>query len=244
MVFGRVMAVLTGGGAVALALAFTPALSAPGDARLQKPRLAYAPRGDLGTFTPANGDPRLAAVLARSGLGTSGFRFTPATTSVRLNRSVTVAVRARTGPVSVGERASLVSASQGTSGLNALTPVAYNLGVAVGWRRFAVSSEVAKVELGALGGREVVDVGVSYNARKFSTRVAVGADSATPGTPRALAVGTSGYTLDVGGSYRLSRNLDVTAGVRYRTSERDRLAPLTDNRRDSQAVYIGTAFKF
>jgi hypothetical protein len=32
--------------------------------------------------------------------------------------------------------------------------------------------------------------------------------------------------------------------VRYRTSERDRLAPLADNRRDSQAVYVGTAFKF
>jgi len=241
--FGRAMAVLTGSGAMALALSFTPALSAPGDARVVKPRLAVSARGDLGTFTPANGDPRLAAVLARSGLGTSGFRFTPATTSVRLNRSVTVAVRARSGQA-IGERTALVSASPGSPTMSALSPIAYNLGVAVGWRRFAVSSEVAKVDLGALGGREAVDVGVSYNARKFSTRVAVGADSSTPGTPRALAIGTNGYTLDVGGSYRLSRNLDVTAGVRYRTSERDRLAPLADNRRDSQAVYIGTAFKF
>jgi hypothetical protein len=241
---GRLTAMMTGGGAVALALAFTPALSAPGDARLQKPRVTLAPRGDLGTFTPANGDPRLAAVLARSGLGTSGFRFTPATTSVKLNRSLTVAVRARNGATPVlSERAALVSPLQG-GGISALTPIAYNLGVAVGWRRFAVSSEVAKVDLGALGGREVVDLGVSYTARKFSTRVAVGADHATPGTPRALAIGTSGYTFDVGGSYRLSRNLDLTAGVRYRASERDRLAPLADNRRDSQAVYVGTAFKF
>lgn len=244
MKLGRIMAVLAGGGAMAFALSFTPALSAPGDARVFKARLASSIRGDLGTFTPANGDPRLAAVLARSGLGTSGFRFTPATTSVRLNRSVTVAVRARSGPAAISERGALVSASQGSPGMSALSPIAYNLGVAVGWRRFAVSSEVAKVDLGALGGREVVDVGVSYNARKFSTRVALGADSATPGTPRALAIGTNGYTLDVGGSYRLSRSVDVTAGVRYRTSERDRLAPLADNRRDSQAVYIGTAFKF
>jgi hypothetical protein len=241
---GRVMALVTGGGAVALALAFTPALSAPGDSRAIKPRTTLAPRGDLGTFTPANGDPRLAAVLARSGLGTSGFRFTPATTSVRLNRSVTVAVRARNGSApALTERAALISPSQG-SGVGALTPIAYNLGVAVGWRRFAVSSEVAKVDLGALGGREAVDLGVSYTARKFSTRLAVGADHSTPGTPRALALGSNGYSLDLGGSYRLSRNLDLTAGVRYRTSERDRLAPLADNRRDSQAVYVGTAFKF
>ncbi len=242
---GRMMAMVTGGCAVALALAFTPALGASGDARAPKPRTTLAPRSDLGTFTPANGDPRLAAVLARSGLGSSGFRFTPATTSVRLNRSVTVAVRARSGAAtpSLGERAALVSGTQG-AGVSALTPIAYNLGVAVGWRRFAVSSEVAKVDLGVLGGREKVDLGVSYNARKFSTRLAVGADQATPGTPRALSLGSTGYTLDVGGSYRLSRNLDLTAGVRYRASERDRLAPLADNQRDSQAVYIGTAFKF
>jgi Gram-negative porin len=238
------MAVVTGGSAVALLLAFTPALSAPGDTRVLKPRVSSNSRGDLGTFTPANGDPRLAAVLARSGLGTSGFRFTPATTSVKLNRSVTVAVRARSGAApAASERAALVSPSPG-GGMSALAPIAYNLGVAVGWRRFAVSSEVSKVDLGALGGREAVDVGVSYTARKFSTRVAVGADHATPGTPRALAVGNNGYTLDVAGAYRLSRNVDLTAGVRYRTSERDRLAPLADNRRDSQAIYVGTAFKF
>jgi hypothetical protein len=35
----------------------------------------------------------------------------------------------------------------------------------------------------------------------------------------------------------------LTGGVRYNV-ERDRLTALQDNRRDSQAVYIGTAFKF
>ena len=51
------------------------------------------------------------------------------------------------------------------------------------------------------------------------------------------------YSIDVGGSYSLTRNLDVTAGVRYK-SERDRLPQITDTRRDSQAVYVGTAFRF
>ena len=49
--------------------------------------------------------------------------------------------------------------------------------------------------------------------------------------------------MDLGGSYRLTRNFDVTAGVRY-SSERDRLRPLTDGKQDSQAVYVGTKFRF
>jgi hypothetical protein len=51
------------------------------------------------------------------------------------------------------------------------------------------------------------------------------------------------YSVDVGGSYALTRNLDVTAGMRYRT-DRERLARLADDRRDSRAVYVGTAFRF
>jgi hypothetical protein len=51
------------------------------------------------------------------------------------------------------------------------------------------------------------------------------------------------YAVDVGGSYALTRRLSVTGGVRYKV-EHDRLSALSDNRVDSQAVYIGTAFKF
>ena len=60
--------------------------------------------------------------------------------------------------------------------------------------------------------------------------------------PRTLE-GQGDYPLDLGGSYRLTRNLNVTAGVRY-SQERDRLVPLTDGRQDSQAVYVGTQFRF
>ena len=52
------------------------------------------------------------------------------------------------------------------------------------------------------------------------------------------------YSLDVGGAFSIARNIDVTAGARYRIA-RDRLEPLSrDERRDSQAVYVGTAFRF
>jgi hypothetical protein len=50
-------------------------------------------------------------------------------------------------------------------------------------------------------------------------------------------------TVDLGGAYRVTRNLDVTAGVRL-SQDRDRLAPLTDSVQDSQAVYVGTQFRF
>ena len=58
-----------------------------------------------------------------------------------------------------------------------------------------------------------------------------------------LVANDENYQLDVGGSYKLGRNVELTGGVRYKI-ERDRLAPLSDTRRDSQAVYVGTAFKF
>ena len=41
----------------------------------------------------------------------------------------------------------------------------------------------------------------------------------------------------------MTRNLDVTAGVRY-SQDRDRIAPLTDAEQDGQAVYVGTQFRF
>jgi hypothetical protein len=50
-------------------------------------------------------------------------------------------------------------------------------------------------------------------------------------------------SLDVGAAYNLNRRIALTGGVRYRVDQ-DRAATLADQRRDSQAVYVGTAFKF
>ena len=129
--------------------------------------------------------------------------------------------------------------------MNALTPTGYNLGVAVGWRRFAVSGDVAKVKSAdpAFAGRESAILGVSYSlSNSLSTRVAVGAERSTGNPVAALRRGDN-VSLDAGASYSLSRHIAVTGGVRYNI-ERDRLTSLQDDRRDSQAVYVGTAFKF
>ena len=195
----------------------------------------------LSSFTPVNADPKLAAALAGKGLSLTDFKFTPAPAKGRPSQ-VRVAIRAR---VSTPAQAAVAQASAPAETANALTPSSYNLGVAVGWKRFAISGDVAKVKSAdsAFGGRETAVVGVSYSLNsRLSTRVAVGADRATGNPVPGLREGNS-VSLDVGSSYSLSRHIAVTGGVRYNI-ERDRLAALQDDRRDSQAVYIGTAFKF
>lgn len=191
-------------------------------------------RGFVG-FTPAAADPRLAAAVSRSTTRSGGFRFTPATSSAKANRKVTVAVRARvTQPYVGNDRA---------ASFGSFAPSAYNLGVSVGWRRFAISGDVGQADLGlAQGRRQAADLGLSYTVKRWTTRVQLAAERPVGTAPRLVDTSES-VALDLGGSYRLTRNLDVTAGVRYK-SQRERLEPLKDNRRDSQAVYLGTAFRF
>ena len=118
----------------------------------------------VGSFTPATADPKHAAAFANRGNSLTDFKFTPAAPKGRPSQ-VRVAIRART---EVGARPSEASSAV----VGALNPASYNLGVSVGWRRFA-----------------------------------------------------------------------LTGGVRYKV-DRDRQSALKDDRRDSQAVYVGTAFKF
>jgi hypothetical protein len=229
---------LIGGMVVAVsaaALAVAPAFGASEIDRQIVKRSAAA-RG-AGGFTPSAADPRLAAAFARSGLADNEFRFTPSETR-QGNRPVTVAVRARS--TRSAEDAGRLAVAAPTVGL---MPVAYNLGVSVGWKRFAVTGDVAKIDLaGQPGSRETADVAVSYSLPRFTGRVKAAADQALPGAPKLVQEAPS-YSLDVGGSYSLTRSIDVTAGVRYK-SERERLARFADDRRDSQAVYVGTAFRF
>jgi hypothetical protein len=230
-----------GGSALAvLAFVLTPAVAASNQGQKLK-RKAPAVSFSGGTFTPAVANPRLAAEFARRGLQAGSFRFTPSSASPDKSKAVKVAVRARA--TTTVQQAARTQADAAPAAVTALTPAAYNLGVSIGWKSFALSGDVAKVQGGAIpGGREAAEIGLSYNLKKFTGRVEVGAERSEPTTLR-IAPQDESYSVGVGGSYRLTRNLDVTGGVRYKIQE-DRLQPLADNRRDSQAVYIGTAFRF
>jgi hypothetical protein len=77
---------------------------------------------------------------------------------------------------------------------------------------------------------------------RFSTEVSVDKVGNAAPNPRGSAA-AGDYALNVGGSFSISRRVDVTAGVRY-SSERDRVAPAANAKPDSEAVYVGTKIRF
>lgn len=193
-------------------------------------------------FTPAAADPRLAAAFAGKATSLTDFKFTPAAAKERPSQ-IRVAIRARAdSPAKVRVAG---GAGDAASPVSAITPASYNLGVSVGWRRFAISGDVSKANSGisAIGGRESAVVGVSYSLdKRLTTRLALGADR-DDGRAVAPLRNPDSYSLDLGTSFALTQRIAVTGGVRY-SIDRDRDTTLRDNRRDSQAVYVGTAFKF
>ena len=211
--------------------------------------VSLAARGALGSFTPATVDRRLVAQASLTALSHGRlFRFTPAGMDSRPDRAITVAVRLPDAHSRlINGHPAAVEPGTGFAAMR-IAPVAYNLGTARGYRSFALptasvihdpsldSSELKTFSL-APSSAEPID-----HSPRLSPNVAFD-EHVVPGrAPRTL--GAQGdYQLDMGGSYRLGRNLDVTAGVRY-SSDRERLRPLTDHRQDSQAIYVGTQFKF
>jgi hypothetical protein len=239
----RAIGVAGGASLVAIALLLAPALGATTQRnkanRAASTALSARP---VGAFTPAVSDPRLAAALARRGTSLNGdFRFTPATASGERSRRIQVAIRAHAITMADAQRA---TGPTSASPVTAITPSSYNLGVSVGWRRFAISGDIAQSDAGLIQGvRESAQFGMSYRATRHITgRVAVAAERAQ-GDQRLIADDRA-VSFDVGGAYSIARNVDVTAGARYRIA-RDRIEPLArDDRRDSQSVYVGTAFRF
>lgn len=207
-----------------------------------------APLGAL-PFTPARIDPKLAQRVAAI-IGNDGLRFTPATKLPREGaRSVTVAVRvdgAAARAISVRNAIDSVAAERTRTAALAIAPTSYNLGVARGYQSFA---QAPKAPVIAAGLRDVAMPDLAQfrpesDGRKsrFQSQIAL-AEEATPGrSPRTLD-GAGKQSVDVRTSYRLGRNLDVTAGVRV-SQDRSRLTPLTDGVADDQAVYVGTQVRF
>ena len=233
MLSDRTFAAMGLGALVAAGLAASPAFSAS-DAATSR---AQALSALVGRFTPATGEPELLARYANlSAEARSSFRFTPAMPRDE-NRAVTL-VR-RVAPMTL---AGTVDSSAGRSAQPiAITPVTYRLGSAVGYSSFATTVDRASVNIAALpAARRPVDP--TERASRFGADMRLDSRSLPGASERALDPDRA-YSVYVTGSYRLSRNLDVTAGVRLQR-ENDRLAPLTDERQDSQAVYVGTQFRF
>jgi len=201
------------------------------------------PGEDASAVTPA----MLAqAISIRSVAKGKLFPFTPAGTSTRADRSVTVAVRvdpeaARAITVRGRQR---VSPGESALGSLRIAPTAFSLGVSRGYRNFAQDipptrsmSELAEIRQYSLAP----STAGKPRPSRFSPRISLEEKSATGRGPRTFSGDSD--EVDLGGAYRVTENLNVTAGVRY-SEERERLRPLTDGKLDSQAVYVGTEFRF
>ncbi len=236
MLSDRTFAGLAVAAVTAAGLLATPAVSAIGDANGRAAALSAL----VGRFTPATGDPVLLARYARlSDEARANFRFTPALPRSE-NRAVTLVVRARpnrlaaTGGVADGVR------DAGPQPI-AIAPVTYRLGSAVGYTAFAPAITRESVDIAALpAARRPADT--TRRPSRFGADMRLDSNSLPTAADQAVDPDRV-YSVDVTGSYRLSRNLDLTAGVRIER-ENDRLQPLTDSQRDSQAVYVGTQFRF
>ena len=202
----------------------------------------------LNTFTPSGGDSLLAQKFSATSNSANGrFPFTPAGSGISANRTITVAARAKSrltaGAVSV--RSAIAGAESGSGKALRLSTVDYRLTASKGWQGFAspstpkLAAQVPMSELGKSGFR--LDE-AAKKPSKFSTSIKL--DQNREVAPPARGSAAAGdYKLDVGGSFSISRKIDVTAGVRY-GSENDRVLPTADNRKDSEAVYVGTKIRF
>lgn len=228
-------------------LAFGSLVGAEGDDNAPQTFLA---------FTPADADPRLAEFIARRNGDARMLRFTPAGAAESpVARSVTVAVRVDQKTANALAASSAIGAQRGTlagaPGLR-VTPTRFNLGLARGYSSFAQAPvrAIATPELSAnLSNARIPDLS-QFAPRKtrrdepsrFAARIELEEDA------KADDMAVSGETLtdqmlDVAGSYSLTRNLDITAGLRIE-QDRDLISVPDLEKKDSQAVYIGTQFRF
>jgi hypothetical protein len=227
--------------------------------------VSLSARGGIGSFTPASVDPRLVSQISGHALGNGRvFRFTPAGMENRPDRAITVAVRisdlgARNLAQDFAVRSGLPAGVTAAGAASVrIAPTVYNLGMARGYRSFAAAAAMPR-ETSHFEFQRLDMPDLRAFSGKFSSKdAAASAGTATPSrlaprleldskdragrAPRTYEV-QGDYQVDLGGSYRLTRNIDVTAGVRY-SPDRDRVRPLTDGNKDNQAVYVGTQFRF
>ena len=239
---------ITGAVLATCSLALSPALAAVRDALSAQSEFAPVSLkmlGSIGSFTPVTHDDRLAKAYAQAAkeAHSRNFRFTPTSGSIS-GRSLTILVRAPSNPDFGKQERVLPNLG--------IAPVAYKLGTTSGLAKFSTGARLDPAAPAPVIEHEVVEPVANYTLRpkkdRFSAALQVQnreltATAPTEDTPATLGSEQS-YAVDLSSSYSLTRNLNVQAGVRYKGPS-NRLAPIvTDQAQDSQAVYVGTTFKF
>ncbi len=216
----------------------------------------------LDSYTAAGVDRRLAAKFnrmsaERSAVAASSksFLFTPAGINRGAARTMTIAARADS-PLSanilsanaISTRNLVRAAEPGAGNSVKLNTTDFSLKAARGWQGFtlpsaprsAIKAPIADIAM-ASGGFRLEDK-TPVKKSRFSTDVKL--DKAREAAPSLRGNAAAGeYKVGLESSFSLSRRIDLTAGVRY-NSERDRVDPTVDERKDSEAVYVGTKIRF
>lgn len=239
---GRIAA---GTASAALVLALPTASLAIG---LMDDAPASAALSRLVAFTPASADPAVVRMIESRGGTVRMKQFTPAGAGHALDRSVTVAVRVdRDAAQAITVHNAIASAdAPAAAAVSRIAPTRYNLGMARGYASFAHAPAGQPQVSAAMPDMSQFELSTARREEpsRFAARIALEEEGRpAPAAPQSLNSITD-QRLDVAGSYRLSRNIDVRAGVRFE-QDRNRLSALPDiEQQDSQAVYIGTQFRF
>ena len=244
--------------ALAAALSFALPSAGMAVASLSDSNEAGAPAFEL--FTPTSVDPDLAARVAEKARA-RGIRFTPLGTDItrESDRTVTVAVRIDDDVAKAISVRSAIDSAPGTGKqIAGVQTSRFNLGTSRGYQTFAraqatttPSGRAAPVnELRTMGMPDLADFApaqptANEKPSRLQPRIELEGERVAGRSANTLDA-VAAQTVDLGGSFSLSRKVDVTAGVRL-SQERDRLDrldPLTNSVKDSQAVYVGTQIRF
>lgn len=215
--------------------------------RFQSADSAMTPLDSLDPGASSEGFVR--AIAMRSLASSQPFPFTPAGTPNRPERAVTVAVRVDplAAKAIIVRGSTPIAKTEPEAMRLRMAPAAFNLGVSRGYQNFAqdLVQQNEKRSLAEMPDLKKFSLqpGTAEDGKepRFSTRISIDEKRSLGRAPRTFA-GDAGE-VDLGGAYRVTNNLNVTAGVRY-SQDRERLMPLTDGKQDSQAVYVGTQFSF
>lgn len=208
-------------------------------------------------FTPSGVDSRIAK-LHQERFGDQNaakanklFRFTPAGLDKISNRTLTVAARTNETSEAVTIRNILAKDKPANGPLAALQTTKYSLKQDKGWKGFELTALPKLPVTDSVGSLNRISTPtINYKLKsdkddkpsKFNTSVKIAKPTDAAPSPLGNAAGED-YVLNLGGSFSISKRIDLTAGVRY---DRQNDIPLssTDNREDSEAVYVGTKIRF
>lgn len=164
------------------------------------------------------------------------FSFTPSRSQ---KGGVSLGMTARSVVPAPAER----TAAADTGASAGLAPAGYNFDLAVGYKGFAVSGGLSRLDTGVGGrNREGVDVGFGYGAKNWRAGVQASAERESISLLPRSGPADPLYSVEARGALALSPQISLGGSLRYRLAP-EHPTPLDPNK-DDRAVMLGGAVAF